>query len=126
MKILQIIESAYRATLEEQDDTVLWFTRAILAAGAPVDVLLSGAAVNYAVRGQDASGFAVGAWSQSHPPEPEVEIRKLFQSGARIWVVAEDLMERGIAPETLIAGVEPVGRRGLPALLAEYTTAWKW
>src|SRR5262245_32395804 len=106
MKTLQILESAYRATLEEQDDTVLWFTRAIRAAGAPVDVLLMGAAANYAVRGQDASGFAIGAWSQRHPPKIETEIEKLFRSGARIRVLDEDLAERGISREALIAGIE--------------------
>src|SRR4029078_12044940 len=102
MRVLQIIEPAYRATMEEQDDTVLWFTRAIRAAGAPADVLLCATAVNYSgrartppdvllwgtavkysVRGQDAEGFHVGGWSQHHPPAIEHEITKLIESGAR-------------------------------------------
>ena len=79
MRVLQIIEPAYRATLEEQDDTVLWFTRAIRAAGAPADVLLCGTAVNYSVRGQDAEGFRVGGWAQLHPPIIEHELTKLMR-----------------------------------------------
>ena len=126
MRVLQIIEPAYRATLEEQDDTVLWFTRAIRAAGAPADVLLCGTAVNYSVRGQDAEGFRVGGWSQRHPPAIEHELTRLIEGGARVAALAEDLAERGILTESMLPGIEVLGRKSLGGLCAQYDRVWKW
>ena len=126
MRVLQIVETAYRATLEEQDDTVLWFTRAIRGAGAPADVLLIGTAVSYAVRGQDAAGLEIGAWSQRHPPAIELDLTKLLENGARVAAITEDLEERGIATESIIHGVERVSRRALNSLFGQYDRIWKW
>ncbi len=126
MRVLQIIEPAYRATLEEQDDTVLWFTRAIRGAGAAADVLLSGTAVSYAVRGQNSEGLSIGSWSQRHPPAIEREIASLLDSGARVAAIAEDLDDRGIAPESMIARVERLRQTDLSARFGEYDRIWKW
>lgn len=126
MRVLQIVETAYRATLEEQDDTVLWFTRAIRGAGAPADVLLIGTAVSYAVRGQDAAGLEIGAWSQRHPPAIELDLTRLLESGAGVAAITEDLEERGIATESIIHGVERVSRRALNSLFGQYDRIWKW
>jgi sulfur relay (sulfurtransferase) DsrF/TusC family protein len=126
MRVLQIVEPAYRATLEEQDDTVLWFTRAIRGAGADADVLLIGTAVSYAARGQNPEGLTIGAWSQRHPPAIEHEITQLLESGARVSAITEDLEERGIAKESMISGVARLGRKELSGLFGQYDRIWKW
>jgi hypothetical protein len=126
MRILQIIEPAYRATLEEQDDTVLWFTRAIRAAGAAADVLLCGTAVNYAVRDQDAHGISFGSWRQTHPPAVAYELAKLVESGARVAVVQEDVNERGIPADRILPGIELLSRKSLGGLFGQYERVWKW
>lgn len=126
MRVLQIIAPAYRATLEEQDDTVLWFTRAIRAAGAQADVLLQCSAVNYAVQAQDAGGLRLGAWRQVHPPDIAGELGALIAGGARVAAIREDLEDRGIAEKQLVAGVELLGRRSLAALYGQYDRIWKW
>lgn len=125
-KVLSIIESAYRGTLEEQDDTVVWLTHAMKGAGANVDVLLRGNSVNYAVKGQDASGLAFGARQQTQPPHIDEEIAKLAAKGVKVFVIEDDVAERGIERAELIGGLELVSRAGLGRLFAGYDQVWHW
>ena len=125
-KALSIIATAYRATLEEQDDTIVWLTHALKGAGAELDVLLRGAAVNYAVKGQDASGLAFGQRRQTQPPRIDEDVAKLIPKGVKVFIVEDDLRERGLERGDLIAGVEAIGRGQLPRLLGQYEQVWHW
>jgi sulfur relay (sulfurtransferase) DsrF/TusC family protein len=126
MKTLNIIASAYRATIEEQDDTIVWICHAIKGAGAEIDVLLRGNAVNYAVRGQSAHGLAFGSWTQTQPPQIEHDIASLCSKGVAVHVMADDLECRGLADATLIEGVRPLRADALAALMAGYDRVWHW
>ena len=95
MKVLQIIESAYRATQEEQDDTIVWISHAMKGAGADLNVLLRGNAVNYAINGQDASGLSFGAWKQTQPPNLARDIGGLVGKGVEVYIASEDLAAFG-------------------------------
>jgi sulfur transfer complex TusBCD TusB component (DsrH family) len=125
-KTLQIVESAYRATLEEQDDTVLWITAAMKGAGAELDVLLRGSAVNYAVKSQDASGLSFGARKQSNPPNIAGDVEQLLAKGIELYVVEDDVAERGLERVDLISGIKPVSKAKLPELLEQYARVWHW
>jgi hypothetical protein len=125
-KILQIIETAYRATIEEQDDTCVWITHAMKGAGADLAVLLRGNAVNYGCTGQDASGLRFGARRQTQPPQLAGDIAALISKGVPVYVVEDDCAERGLERADLIEGLTPVARTGLPRLLAEHDQLWHW
>ena len=126
MKALNIVESAYRGTLEEQDDTIVWLTHAMVGAGADVAVLLRGNAVNYGVRDQDASGLAFGALKQTQPPRLADDLAKLTDKGTRVYVVEEDLAERGIEASELIPGLKAISRRSVAALFDDFDRVWHW
>ncbi len=126
MKVLNIVEAAYRATLEEQDDTIIWLTHAMRGANATVDVLLRGNAVNYAVKAQDASGLKFGDQAQTQPPQLANDLTKLKEKGAKIFVVEDALRERGIEAGELIGGLEFIPRRQVAKLFADYDQVWQW
>ena len=125
-KILSIIDSGYRATLEEQDDTIVWISAALKGAGADLTVLLRGNAVNYAAKGQDASGLSFGAKKQTQPPRLDHDLAKLLEKGIKVYVVEDDVSERGLERTDLIAGLESVARKDLPGLIAQYDQIWAW
>lgn len=125
-KVLQVIEQAYRCTVEEQDDPIVWITHAMKGAGAELALLLRGNAVNYAVRGQDASGLAFGERKQTHPPHIDQDIAKLVGKGVDVFVVDDDAAARGLERGDLVEGVKGVARSAVPALFERYDQIWHW
>ena len=125
-KTLQVIESAYRGTIEEQDDTILWLTQAMKGQGAELDVLLQGNAVNYAVKGQDASGLQFGAKKQTQPPRIAEEVSRMTGKGIAVYIVEDDVKKLGIDKGDLIDGLKSIPRSGIARLYAEYDRIWHW
>lgn len=126
MKVLQVIEQAFRTTTEEQDDAILWLTRSMRAAGGDLMVLLRGHAVHYAVLTQRQPALDLGSWRQQQPAELHRDIIGLVESGVPVFAVQEDLDERGLAGLQLQAGVQPVARNGVPDIYEQADQVWHW
>jgi sulfur transfer complex TusBCD TusB component (DsrH family) len=126
MKVLQIIESAYRGTLEEQDDTIVWLTACLQAAGADVTVLLKDNAVNYVVTGEDGSGLRFGAWTQTNPPRIAEQIAQLLARHVRVHAVREDLARRGLSEAHRLDGVRLIEKSDIPQLTEEHDRVLHW
>lgn len=125
-KVLSIVSAGYRATVEEQDDTVLWFSHMCRKSDLDVSVLLCGTAVNYAVSGQDATGLGFGHATVDHPPALDDDLSALIADGAEVRYVSDDLTALGVSESRLIDGVTPVKRSELGGLFAEYDQVWHW
>ena len=126
MKVLNIISCGYRATLEEQDDTVVWITQAMSRAGAEVDVLLRASATNYVVEGQSVSPLAIGGRVQRHAPDVHGQVRDLAERGVGIFVLEEDLAAYGLSETPRLERVELVPAGALAGLVRRYDMVWHW
>ena len=126
MAILNVVERAYHGTLEEQDDTILWITAAMKNAGGDMQILLRGNAVNYAVKGQDASGLSIGGVALRVAPALEKDIEELLKKGVKVHAVAEDLKKRGVDKGALISGVQIVSQKDTLDLWDSASAVWHW
>ncbi len=124
-RYLSIIDSAYRATIEEQDDTAVWFTHAMKNGGAGVSILLRGDAVNYAVLNQDAKGLRFGSRTVKGPDMVR-DVKAVVEKRVPLFVVADDLAERGIPPSVLIQGIEQIPRSGVAKLIESHDRILSW
>jgi len=126
MKVLQVIDQAFRTTTEEQDDTILWLTRSMRGAGGQLSVLLGGHGVYYGLQDRPQPALSLGGWQQSQPADLPRDLAGLVESGVPVYAISEDLEERGLGSSSLRQGVQAVRRRDLVDLYESVDQVWQW
>lgn len=126
MRILNVVESAFRTLVEEQDDTILWLSQSLEKAGAELSVLLQGNACLYAFSTATLPPLAIGAWRQKTPANAGKDIQRLCEAGVPLYVIDEDVQARGLAHATALTGVRTIPRREVARLYSAADQVWRW
>ena len=126
MKVLQIIDQAFRTTTEEQDDTILWLSQAMARAGAQLRIVLGGDSVFYAVLSQRQPSLKIGNWSQQQPANIPADIQRLIREEVAMYVIREDMVSRGLINLPVHDDIDLISRADLPRLFEEVDQVWKW
>jgi sulfur relay (sulfurtransferase) DsrF/TusC family protein len=69
----------------------------------------------------------VGEWKQTQAPKMDRDVLDLIEKRKiPVYVIAEDLADRGIEQSELVPGVEMLSRTALAGLFANYAVVNHW
>jgi hypothetical protein len=121
VKVIGVIEAVRGARAGGEDDPAVRLAHATKDKGSDLHLLLRGEAVVYAAREtyapdtglSDAPGASLIHYQGG-------DVVDLIWKGVKIFVIGEDLADRGLAGEDIVGGLSPVSRAELPAFLERF------
>lgn len=131
MRVLQVLDQAFRTVVEEQDETILWLIQSMLKPASEdtnneLMLLLTDNAVQYAYQKDPQPSLKIGDWQQSEPADIKRDIKNLLHRGVRIYIVYEDVKERGLDLLSITDGIEIINRDNLPKIYRYVDQVWHW
>ena len=125
--LLCICDQGYRASVEEQDDTVVWMAHMLQKQDdTSATLLLRGSAVNYANKAQRSVPVTFGEWTQKQPADFPRDLSRFVGDGGRVFALAEDLDSHGLSEGDLVEGVQILSGQGIAALVIEHDHVSFW
>jgi len=94
--------------------------------GADITLLLTGNAVNYAVRGQQPPPLSFGTAAIPFPPRLDQDLRKAIQAGVKLVLLRDAADMRGIPASALMPEAEQISREQLADFLQGFDLVWHW
>lgn len=131
MQILHVLDQAFRTTVEEQDETILWLIQSMQKPASQdpnneMQLLLTDHAVFYALKANPHPPLQIAELTQTQPADINRDISNLIEQGVQVMVVYEDLWDRGLEDKATVAGVDIVNRHGLHEIYINAEHVWHW
>jgi len=72
------------------------------------------------------SPLTIGTATINHPAQPNDDLAKLEAKGVTVFVVQEDLDDRGIDKQWCVTAARPIRRAEIVSLLEDHDQIWHW
>lgn len=126
LRLLIIVEHAYRGTVEGQYSHVLWICRSHQRMGGHLGVLLKGNTILYARSSQTDTALTLGEHALTHLNDYGASLAALLTEGATVYVFAPDATRLQMDPTDLVPAIRWVHLADVPDLFAQYDSVWYW
>ena len=124
--VLVIFEKPIYLSFEPVDPHLFATALGVADTSLEISVLLKDSGIHYAVSGQQVSLKILGQEIQESQTSPAQLLSFMKQHGARIHIVEEHLVARGVAPGDLIEGLERIAEGDIARLVEGHDSVIVW